>query len=602
MAHVRFRDRSIALRGGESVLEALEREGEVLPSSCRVGVCQSCVVKGEGAIPPAAQEGLKDSWKKQGLLLACVCRPTDDLTIALPTDVIREVPAKLVHKQQVSEDVVILRFEIAREHAFPFESGQFVHLVRSDGLTRPYSIASVPADGYVELHVRRVRDGAMSRWLYDQIPVGEPVRLRGPNGDCCYAPEHPDAPIVLIGSGTGLAPLVGVLREALAHAHRGPIHLFHAGRTTSALYLHDELAELSDRHPGLTYVGVLDAGDRVAADAESAAPDADRPRLEVGRLAERVAAHVPDFTGAHVYFCGNPGMVDALKAHAYKHGAELDHLHADSFVSAPAPTAPEKRKLHLPILGATKTAARGERTLRQKLRLGVQAAFFLAFILQGVLYYAADSSPSAIFCLSWRTTRSENASYLPHSSRGVRSSCRPSSSVDSSADGPVLSDSSKTSDRRFSRDSARSFRARPRSRDSRDGSPRPSSSDTSWCSRGSPTEARESGSSTCTTASRGSSVSRSTSASSCSTSCSSCSSWASCSRSRSARARTARWSARPVCSSIAPPRSASAAFAATTASIATRVSPATAAPTCAHRGSTWPVKSISSIVWSPPIV
>ena len=106
-------------------------------------------MKGEGAIPAAAQEGLKDSWKKQGLLLACVCRPTDDLTVALPTDVIREVPAKLVHKHQVSEDVVILRFEIAREHAFPFESGQFVHLVRSDGLTRPYSIASVPADGYV---------------------------------------------------------------------------------------------------------------------------------------------------------------------------------------------------------------------------------------------------------------------------------------------------------------------------------------------------------------------------------------------------------------------------------------------------------------------
>ncbi len=389
MAHVRFRDRSIELRGGESVLEALEREGEVLPSSCRVGVCQSCVVKGEGAIPAAAQEGLKDSWKKQGLLLACVCRPTDDLTIALPTDVIREVPAKLVHKQQVSQDVVILRFEIPREHTFPFESGQFVHLVRSDGLTRPYSIASVPADGYVELHVRRVRDGAMSRWLYDQIPVGEPVRLRGPNGDCCYVPEHPAAPIVLIGSGTGLAPLVGVLREALAHDHRGPIHLFHAGRTTSALYLHDELAELADRHPALTYVGVLDAGDRAADTSHT-----ERPHLEVGRLAERVAAHVPDFTGAHVYFCGNPAMVEALKAHAYKHGAELEHLHADSFVSAPAPVVPEKKpKLHLPILGATKTAARGERTLRQKLRLGVQASVFLAFVLQGVLYYAADFKP-----------------------------------------------------------------------------------------------------------------------------------------------------------------------------------------------------------------
>ncbi|MEZ4253740.1 MAG: 2Fe-2S iron-sulfur cluster binding domain-containing protein, partial [Polyangiales bacterium] len=105
MARVRFRDKQVELRSGESVLEALEREGEVLPSSCRVGVCQSCLVQGtvkDGAsIPSDAQEGLQESWKKQGLLLACVCRPTDDLEVALPTDVIREVRGKLVHKRQV---------------------------------------------------------------------------------------------------------------------------------------------------------------------------------------------------------------------------------------------------------------------------------------------------------------------------------------------------------------------------------------------------------------------------------------------------------------------------------------------------------------------
>ncbi|MCB9620226.1 MAG: PhnD/SsuA/transferrin family substrate-binding protein [Sandaracinus sp.] len=392
MARVRFRDKQVELRSGESVLEALEREGEVLPSSCRVGVCQSCLVQGtvkDGAsIPNDAQEGLQESWKKQGLLLACVCRPTDDLEVALPTDVIREVRGKLVHKRQVREDVVILRFEIdARDQPFAFESGQFVHLVRSDGLTRPYSIASVPSDGYVELHVRRVRDGAMSRWLYDQIPVGEEVRLRGPNGDCRYVPEEPDAPIVLIGSGTGLAPLVGVLREALAHAHRGPIHLFHAGRATDALYLHDELSELAQTHERFTYVGVIDGA------STEVAPG---PSLEVGPLAERVAAHVADFTGTHVYFCGNPKMVEALKAHAYKHGAELEHLHADSFVSAPAPEKSEKAdkaKLRLPILGATPKAARGERTWRQKLRFGVQASVFVGFVVQALLYYGADFKP-----------------------------------------------------------------------------------------------------------------------------------------------------------------------------------------------------------------
>jgi phosphate/phosphite/phosphonate ABC transporter binding protein len=233
----------------------------------------------------------------------------------------------------------------------------------------------------------------MSRWVYDQMPLGEEVRVRGPNGDCCYVESEPDAPLILLGSGTGLAPLLGVLREALAHDHRGPIHLFHAGRARGALYLHEELSELAAANQRFTYVGCVDDG-AANVDGADAPGDASEPNVERGRLADRVDAHVPDFTAAHVYFCGNPKMVEALQAHAYKRGAELERLHADSFVSAPPPAAPERKpRLHLPILGATEEAARGERTWRQRLRLAVQASVFVGFLLQAVLYYSVGFKP-----------------------------------------------------------------------------------------------------------------------------------------------------------------------------------------------------------------
>ncbi|MDK2972790.1 MAG: hypothetical protein PWP23_2545, partial [Candidatus Sumerlaeota bacterium] len=85
MPSVRFDDQLISLRENESVLEALTREGIAVPSSCRSGVCQSCLMRAdEGSVPAAAQQGLKDSLKSQGYFLSCVCKPSEDLRVRMP--------------------------------------------------------------------------------------------------------------------------------------------------------------------------------------------------------------------------------------------------------------------------------------------------------------------------------------------------------------------------------------------------------------------------------------------------------------------------------------------------------------------------------------
>lgn len=312
------------MRDGESVLECLERCGERVPSSCRSGVCQSCLMQATaGDVPPESQKGLKATLVSRGYLLACACRPTSDLDLSDGTP--DEVSSRVLRTRQVAPDVVQVLLE--QPEGFSYESGQFVHVVRpADGLTRPYSLASLPSERQLELHVAVRPEGKMSRWL--ATASGEPVQLRGPLGECSYRAASLDAALLLIGTGTGLAPLLGVLRQALAHGHRGPITLHHGAASLEGLYQWDELCELANRHPNLELQGWIDR--------EPAAP---RPRLCVGRIDRQLLQSYAPLRGAEIYLCGNPTLVANLKKYAYLQGVSLDRIHADPFLTAPAPAA-----------------------------------------------------------------------------------------------------------------------------------------------------------------------------------------------------------------------------------------------------------------------
>lgn len=199
-----FEGREFELAEGESVLDCLDRNQAGVPSFCRNGVCQSCLLRAEsGDVPAAAQQGLKEAWRTQGWLLACMCRPTGDMQLAR-CDAAPSFPARVVDVLPLSAR--ILRVRLTRPADFCFSSGQFIQLQRpADGLMRPYSLASMADEELLELHVALLPHGKMSQWLI--TAVGEPVSIRGPFGECFYVPDTPARPLLLAGTGTGLAPL-----------------------------------------------------------------------------------------------------------------------------------------------------------------------------------------------------------------------------------------------------------------------------------------------------------------------------------------------------------------------------------------------------------
>ena len=318
----------IPLASGESVLDALLRAGIAVPNFCRAGACQSCLMRvTAGVVPAAAQVGLKDAFRARGLFLACSCVPTGDLAITFADGVTNCAPAIIREIERFSSDVCRVRLEC--EGPFPHFPGQFVNLARPDGLVRSYSIASLhwapglaPGDDHIELHVRKVAGGQMSGWLFDDARPGDAVELRGPAGDCFYVPGRPEQPILLVGTGTGLAPLYAIARDALRHGHTGPIRLYHGALRPAGLYLVDALRELAGRHGNFNYVPCVLNDD----DGQGA--------FRTGAIDRVVFADLPKLAGWRAFLCGDPGLVVALRKKVYLAGAKMADIYADAFITA----------------------------------------------------------------------------------------------------------------------------------------------------------------------------------------------------------------------------------------------------------------------------
>lgn len=327
MTTLRYGGKRIESIGDETVLDALLRNEIEVAHACRSGVCRSCMmVASSGVVPELAQAGLRDVERRQGMFLACLCRPVGDLELR-DLDAQSTIPARIIAVDHLSESVVRLRLQ--PETRFEYEAGQYVSLRRLDGLARSYSLASLPSEPWLELHLRRMPEGRMSTWAYEDARPGMSVAIRGPYGTCCYPADQSTAPMVLVGVGTGLAPLWGVVRQALASGHTGPITLIRGAVDPEGLYMHEELRELARAHPQLRIrTSVLRGGD---AEFEEGAIDA----LTVEYL--RQAGNAP----AHLAFvCGDAAIVQRVRRALFLADVSARRIFVDAFVNALPPSKP----------------------------------------------------------------------------------------------------------------------------------------------------------------------------------------------------------------------------------------------------------------------
>jgi len=314
---------------GESVLDAALRQGFAFPYGCRNGACGSCLgklVSGEvdyqGQHPPALQEADVEA----GRALFCQARPAGDLVIEVreigaAKDIpIKTLPCRVARMERLAHDVMGLSLKLPVTERLQFLAGQYVDILLRDGRRRSFSLANAPHDDeFLQLHVRQVDGGVFSTHVFEQMKEKALLRIQGPLG-AFFLREDSDRPAILVGGGTGFAPLKSILEHAFHLGEPRALHLFWGVRSRQDLYLADLPRRWAESQPGFHYTPVL----------SEPGPD-DAWEGETGWVTDAVLRHYPDLSRHDVYVSGPPPMVEAAKRQFPEHGLAFEHLYYDSF-------------------------------------------------------------------------------------------------------------------------------------------------------------------------------------------------------------------------------------------------------------------------------
>ncbi len=319
---INFDGKKYRIKEGETALDAMLRGGANLHFSCRKGSCRSCMLEAvSGELGEEAQSRLTNEMRGRNLFLPCVTRTAVRVEARLPDLSQWNIKALVAEKNQLSDDVWQLLLEPLTE--LDWRAGQFINLTSPEGETRSYSVASIRENDYfMDLHIRRYPDGKVSNWVAETLMPGDEVEIQGPVGTCYYDSAMAGQPLLLIGVGTGVAPMLGAARDALRRGHSAPITLYHGAVLEKNLYLIEKLNALEAQYPNFTA--------HCAASQDGAKQ----------RVVDIAFAEHPDLREYTLFLAGSPDSIETARIKAVACGIKLASIHADPFETT-APYMPD---------------------------------------------------------------------------------------------------------------------------------------------------------------------------------------------------------------------------------------------------------------------
>lgn len=221
-----------------------------------------------------------------------------------------------------THDSKTLRFAVAdgrRLHARPGQFMTFSFLFDGKKVSRSYSIcSSAAASGYVDITVKRVEQGCASVYLNDRAPVGMTVEANGPFGHFCFD-EHTHRQIVLIAAGSGITPMMAMLRYIDDVCLDTAVTLLYCVRTNRDVIFGRELEELRARRSRFRYELLL----------SQPPPDWTGARGHIN--ADFVRSAVADLTAPQFFLCGPPPFMDASRRMLLDLGVGPERIQQESF-------------------------------------------------------------------------------------------------------------------------------------------------------------------------------------------------------------------------------------------------------------------------------
>lgn len=332
--------REVECASGDTVLGALEKAGYALPNNCRAGACGECKVKvlsGQFDQGMVLDMALSQEERKLGYGLMCMAKPlSSELVIEWGTEDAKPklFPPRedqrfvLVDRLQRTPRIVELRLRPVGP-AMRYWPGQYVTLGddKAGAPPRCYSIANAPRpDGEIVLQITRVDEGQTSRWVHDNIGLGDVVKLSGPYGTFIGDPAV-ESPVLCMAAGSGLAPILSLAEAALRRGYRKPVTLMFSARRAEDLYDSGLMRYWETKHRNFTYKPSLTR--------ETA------PGCLSGRLPAVLPTVFKDLSQHSVFVAGAPDFVSACVEAAKALGARSEMIHTEGYFGQAQPeTAP----------------------------------------------------------------------------------------------------------------------------------------------------------------------------------------------------------------------------------------------------------------------
>lgn len=315
-------NRVIRVDPGANLLQALQAAQVPMSYSCMAGRCGTCrcrVLDGDVMDGGGEQQGPLDG--DGSYVLACQTYLTEPCTIEIPEpDEVVVHPARIVKATVAGiEDLThdIKRLVLRPAKPIEFSPGQYVQLQFTPEHVRPYSMAGLSGEGQFEFHVRLVPDGRVTGYIARDLKVGDAVKVSGPLGSAYLRRKH-EGPMLCVAGGTGLAPILSILRGAIAQGMKNPIHLYFGVRSPRDVYGMPWLEQLKREHPQLAVHVVVTSG-------------GDPATQRCGLVTDAIEQDHGDLSGWRAYLCGSPPMVEAATVVARRKGIAAEHIYADAF-------------------------------------------------------------------------------------------------------------------------------------------------------------------------------------------------------------------------------------------------------------------------------
>ncbi|NLG45254.1 2Fe-2S iron-sulfur cluster binding domain-containing protein [Gordonia sp. (in: high G+C Gram-positive bacteria)] len=331
-------DIEIEVDEDETILDAAFRQGIHLMHGCREGRCSACksmVLDGDVQMDDYSTFACNDAEAEEGYVLLCRTWAYDDCEIELlnfdEDELLGGAPIQEVHTRVTAiepktADIVSLRLETIEPAEFEFKAGQFcdIHIPGNDGLTRSFSLATTPGDPkHLEFLIKKYPGGVFAEQLENSLEAGADLHLTGPYGSFTIK-DGRVLPIVLIGGGAGMAPVLSLLRHASEIGLERPMRFYYGARTPADLFYLDEIAALGAGLTDFEFIACL-------SESMDAAPEG--VRVESGNVTDVVDRNEPDLGRTEVYLCGPPPMVDAALALTDQKSVPKDQVFFDKFTS-----------------------------------------------------------------------------------------------------------------------------------------------------------------------------------------------------------------------------------------------------------------------------